>query len=327
VEGPDVAEFASVYFVQYYSPNVMKDIVIIGGGPAGLSAAIYTARAGQETLVLDKGGGTTRQVDWMENFYGFPNGISGAEIVGRGEEHAERFGAEIKRAEVVRVAHQDEEFLVETTDREYRARGLILATGANYRSPAIADVDEYEGQGVSYCVECDAYFYRDRPVAVVGAGNYAAKEALMLLDYTDDVRLLTNGNEFDADPELLDRLDEAGIEVNTAPVDQVAGENGLERVVMASGDDIEVDGLFVALGAAGGTDIAETLGIPRDGPYLRVDDDQSTTVDRVYAAGDLTGGNRQVATSIGEGADAAINLLEEFRGTDYVDYRKLESSP
>jgi len=223
------------------------------------------------------------------------------------------------------VADDDGHFVVETTDDEYEARGLVLATGASYETPAIADVDEYEGRGVSYCVECDAYFYRDRPVAVVGAGNYAAKEALMLLDYTDDVRVLTNGDAFDADPELADRLREHAVEVITDPVDRVAGEEELERVVLRSGESIGVDGLFVALGAAGGTDIAETLGIPQDGPYLRVDEDQSTTVDRVYAAGDLTGGNRQVATSIGEGADAAINLLESFRGTDYVDYRKLDA--
>jgi thioredoxin reductase (NADPH) len=302
----------------------MRDVIVIGGGPAGLSAAIYTARAGQDTLVLDKGDGTTREVDQMENLYGFPEGISGEEIVARGEEHATKFGAEIRREEVVRVA-DDDRLVVETTDDEYEAGGLVLATGASYETPAIADVDEYEGRGVSYCVECDAYFYRDRPVAVVGAGNYAAKEALMLFDYTDDVRVLTNGDEFDADPDLADRLHEHAVEVITDPVDRVAGGEALERAVLRSGESVEIDGLFVALGAAGGTDIAETLGIPRDGPYLRVDEAQRTTVDRVYAAGDLTGGNRQVATSIGEGADAAINLLEEFRGTDYVDYRKLDA--
>jgi thioredoxin reductase (NADPH) len=302
------------------------DVIVIGGGPAGLSAAVYTARADQETLVLDKGDGTTREVDYMENFYGFPDGISGEEIVARGEEHARKFGAEIRRAEVVRVADDgDGGFVVETTDDEYEARGLVLATGASYESPAIADIDDFEGRGVSYCVECDAYFYRDRPVAVVGEGNYAAKEALMMLDYTDDVRVLTNGDEFTAAPELASRLRDNAIEVITDPVDRVAGEGALERVVLRSGDAIEVDGLFVALGAAGGTDIAETLGIPQDGPYLQVNEDQSTTVDRVYAAGDLTGGNRQVATSVGEGADAAINLLEEFRGTDYVDYRNLDA--
>ena len=302
------------------------DVIVIGGGPAGLSAAVYTARAGKETLVVDKGGGTTRQVDWMENFYGFPDGISGEEIVERGEAHARRFGAEIRREEVVRVAPDGDEFVVETTADTYTTRGLILATGASYETPAIGEIESYEGRGVSYCVECDAYFYRDEPVAVVGSGNYAATEALSLLDYTDDVRVLTNGDEVTADRELADRLDAAGIDVRTDRIERVAGDGELERVVFRDGGELPVTGLFVALGTAGGTDVAQTLGIPQDGPYLQVNPDQSTAVDRVYAAGDLTGGNRQVATSVGEGADAAINLLEAFRGTDYVDYKKLDSA-
>lgn len=309
-------------------PNTIVDTIVVGGGPAGLSAAIYTARADQETLVIDKGSGTTRQVDWMENLYGFPDGISGEEVVSLGEEHAKKFGAEIRREEVVHITpHPDEEtFVVETTSDEYVSRGLILATGASYESPAIGDIDGFEGRGVSYCVECDGYFYRDQRVAVVGSENYAAKEALMLLDYTDDVRVLTNGETFDADEGLSDRLADNDIEIRTDPVDHVAGGERLGRVVFESGDAMDVDGLFVALGAAGGTDLAESLGIPTEGPYLQVESDQSTAVDRIYAAGDVTGGNRQVAVSIGEGADAAINLLEEFRGTDYVDYRKTTTS-
>ncbi|MEZ3118020.1 NAD(P)/FAD-dependent oxidoreductase [Halobaculum sp. MBLA0147] len=302
------------------------DVTVIGGGPAGLSAAIYTARAGKDTLVLDKGGGTTRQVDWMENFYGFPDGISGEEIVERGEKHAKRFDAEIRREEVVKVTPDGDGFVVETTDNTYQTRGLILATGASYESPAIGGIDDYEGQGVSYCVECDAYFYRDAPVAVVGAGDYAVEEASALLDYTDEVYLLTDCESLDADEATVSRLETAGVEVITDTVDRVAGDDHLERVVFRDGDTLSVEGLFVALGAAGGTDIAETLGIPRDGPYLEVNPDQSTAVDGVYAAGDLTGGNRQVATSVGEGADAAVNLLEEFRGADYVDYKKLDTA-
>lgn len=303
----------------------MPDIIVVGGGPAGLSAAIYTARANRETLVLDSGGGTTREVDWMENVYGFPEGVSGDELVSLGEDHATRFGADVRREEVVHVSRPDDggdTFVVETPENEYEARGLVIATGASYENPAIADIDDYEGRGVSYCVECDGYFYRDQPVAVVGAENYAAKEALMLLDYTDDVRVLTNGASFAADATLVDRLDAANVDVVTEDVDRVAGEETLERVVLESGETIDVDGLFVALGAAGGTDFAESLGIPTAGPYLQVNPDQSTAIDRIYAAGDVTGGNRQVTISIGEGADAAINLLEEFRGTDYVDYRK-----
>jgi thioredoxin reductase (NADPH) len=176
-------------------------------------------------------------------------------------------------------------------------------------------------------VECDAYFYRDRPVAVVGDGNYAAKEALMLLDYTDDVRLLTNDTELDVDDGLRAQLDEAAVPVETARLDRLAGDDALERIVTRDGAEIAVDGLFVALGAAGGTDLAEMLGVATDGQTIQTDDDMETNVPRVYAAGDVTGGQRQINTSVGEGTRAAIALLEDLRDVaEYVDYRKLGES-
>ena len=303
----------------------MSGVAIIGGGPAGLSAAIYTARADKRTLVFDDGGGTTRDVSRMENVYGFPDGVTGPELVDVGQEHAEKYGAERISEEVVHIERTDDGFRVETTVDEYAVDGVILATGADYERPAIADVEAYEGQGVSYCVECDAYFYRDRPVAVVGDENYAATEALMLLDYTDDVRILTNGSPFEASGDLRERVEKAEIPVRTDRLDRLAGDDTLDAVVTREGDRIAVDGLFVALGTAGGTDLAETLGVPADGDSIVVDETQATPVDRVYAAGDVTGGHQQIATSVGEGARAAINLLEELRGADYVDYKKMES--
>lgn len=303
----------------------MIDVAIIGGGPAGTSAAVYTARADQETLIFDKGDGTTENVDFMENVYGFPEGATGPELVEVGREQATKFGAEIVEEEVVRVAEEDDGYLIETESDEYEVRGIILATGASYESPAIPHVDDYEGKGVSYCVECDAFFYKDSPVGIVGAGNYAAKEAMMMLDYTDDVRVLTNGNELDMGEALQEQLQEAGIEIITEPVDHIVGDEMVEGVELANGDVIEIKGLFVALGAAGGADIADMLGIPRDGSYLDVDEDQYTGVENVYAAGDLTGGQRQVNVSVGEGTTAAINLLEDFRGGEYVDYKKIEA--
>jgi len=304
----------------------MTGVAIIGGGPSGLSAAIYTARADRRTLVFDSGGGTTRDVDTMENVYGFPDGVTGPELVELGRDHATKFGAEIVEEEVVHVGRAGDAYHVETTVDEYEVDGVILATGADYERPAIADVADYEGRGVSYCVECDAYFYRDSPVAVVGTGNYAAQEALMLLDYTDDVRLLTNGSAFEADQHLRERVEDADIPVATDRLDRVVGEDALEAVHTRDGDRIEVEGLFVALGTAGGTDIAEMLGVPVENGDIQTDGDQSTTAERVYAAGDVTGGHQQISTSVGEGARAAINLLEEFRGADYVDYKKLDDA-
>lgn len=305
----------------------MSGVAIVGGGPTGLTAAIYTARADKRTLVFDDGGGTTRGVDTMENVYGFPDGVTGPELVELGQQHARKYGAEIVEEEVVRIEPEDERYRVETTVDEYLVDGVIIATGADYEQPAIADVESYEGQGVSYCVECDAYFYRDSPVAVVGDDNYAATEALMLLDYTDDVRILTNGSSFQADTDLRERVADAEIPVLTDRLDRLTGEDVLEAVLTREGEEIPVDGLFVALGTAGGTDLAEMLGVPVDGNDIVTDADQSTPIDRVYAAGDVTGGHQQIATSVGEGARAAINLLEELRGADYVDYKKLESQP
>jgi thioredoxin reductase (NADPH) len=304
----------------------MADVAIIGGGPAGLSAAIYTARADRETLVFDNGGGTTRDVDWMENVYGFPEGVSGTELVEVGREHATKYGAEIVEEEVVRVSQGMSGFEVETNHGEYAADGIILATGASYETPGIRNVDDFEGHGVSYCVECDAYFYRDQTVVVVGSENYAAKEALLLLDYTDDVTILTNGKEFTVDDQFADQIESEGIEVVEENVERVDGDDVLSEVVLEESGTMAVDGLFVALGAAGGGDIADMLGIPMDGDYVQVDEDQRTNVDRVYAAGDLVGGHRQIATSVGEGAEAAINLLEDFRGANYVDYKKVDES-
>jgi Thioredoxin reductase len=305
----------------------MDTVAIIGGGPTGLSAAIYTARADKETLVFDDGGGTTRSVDRMENVYGFPDGVTGPELVALGERHTTKYGAEIVPEEVVRIEPEEDRYRIETTVDDYLADGVVLATGATYERPAIADVEQFEGQGVSYCVECDAYFYRDSPVAVVGGENYAATEALMLLDYTDDVVLLTNGDELTADEELVDRLDAAGVPVRTDRLDRLTGDEVLSAVHTRDGERIPIEGLFVALGTAGGTDLAEMLGVPVEGDDIVTDRDQSTRVDRVYAAGDVTGGHQQIATSVGEGARAAINLLEELRGADYVDYKKLESKP
>ena len=300
--------------------SYMADIAIIGGGPAGASAAIYTARAGQETIVFDDGGGTTREVEAIENYLGFPEGTTGPELVELGQEHAERFGAEFLEEEVIRVGQDGMRYSIETGAGEYTAEGLIIAAGGSYKSPRIGNVDDYENDGVSYCVECDAFFFQDQTVGVVGAANYAAKEALLLLDYTDDVTVYTNGADLEMDEDLQDRLDREDVPIVEDSIDRVDGDGELERAVMEDGSKIPLDGLFVAVGQAGGQDLAEMLGLPTDGNYIDVDEDLNAGMEKVYAAGDCIGGNRQVASSVGEGADAAIHLLEELRGANYVDY-------
>lgn len=296
------------------------DIAIVGGGPAGLSAAIYTARADQDTVVFERGDATVERVEKIDNYLGFPGGVSGTELLELGRRQAESFGADRRREEVLSIQETDERYAVETESDTYSAAGVILATGANFTTPDVDGLDDLEGKGVSYCVQCDAFFFRDEPVAVLGAQNLAAKEALLLLDYTDDVTILTDGAEVEMDPRLRDRLDEEGVPMVETEVERVEGDDSLERVVLSDGEELPLDGVFVAVGEASGSDLARQLGIPVDGAYLDVDEDLHTGVPRIYAAGDCTGGNRQVATAVGDGAEAAINLLEELRGARYVDY-------
>ena len=298
----------------------MADVIIVGGGPAGLSAAIYTARAGQETLVFDKGGGTTRDVETIDNYLGFPEGTTGPEVIELGQEHATRFGAEIVEEEVVRVSQDGMRYAVETNQDEYTAEGLIIATGGSYKTPGVTNIETFENNGVSHCVECDAFFFQDQTVGVIGAANYAAKEALLLLDYTEDVTLYTNGKDVEMNEDLWHRLEREGIPVVEEPMDRLEGDGELERIVFRNGEETDLDGLFVAVGQAGGQDLAEMLGLPTDGSYIDVDEELNAGMEKVYAAGDCIGGNRQIASSVGEGADAAINLLEEMRGATYVDY-------
>ncbi len=290
------------------------DVVIIGGGPAGLSAGIYTARANRRTLILDKPEGSTLlKVEEIENYFGFPDGITGRELLELGRRQARRFGAEIREEEVVAIKPGDGVYIVETPAAEYEGRGIIIATGVKRERANIRGLQEYEGRGVSYCVTCDGFFFRGAKVGVLGSGDYAAKEALELLSYTKDVCILTNGEELQVSPKLRQEVDAKGIEVVEEKVEELVGGETLEGVRLADGSVRELKGLFVAVGTSGAVDFARTLGIMTEGSAIVVDSRQSTGVPRVYAAGDCTGGSRQVAVAVGEGANAALNLLGELR--------------
>ncbi len=290
------------------------DVIIIGGGPAGLSAGIYTARANKRTLILDKPGGSTLlKVEEIENYFGFPDGITGKELLELGRKQAEKFGAVIVEEEAVAIKPGDEAYVVETPASEYEGRGIIIATGVKRERANIKGLKEFEGRGVSYCVTCDGFFFRGARVGVLGSGDYAAKEALELLSYTKDVCIFTNGEKLTASQKLQQELEANGISVVEDRVEELLGGDTLEGVKLEDGSVREVKGLFVAVGTSGAVDFARSLGIMTEGSAIVVDSRQSTGVPRVYAAGDCTGGNRQVAVAVGEGANAALNLLGELR--------------
>ena len=283
----------------------MPNIVIIGSGPAGISAALYAVRAGADTTVLTKGPGALDRAEKIENYYGFAEPVSGAELERRSIENARRLGVRFVTAEAVGLTYTDK-LTVETVDKNYPADAVILATGASRAVPRIPGLAGLEGHGVSYCAACDAFFYRGRDVAVLGSGEYALHEVQALLPVVRSVTLLTNGAPLTAQfpPE---------VRVCPQAVEAVLGETVVTGVQLSGGETLAVSGVFVALGVAGSTALARKIGAEVDGNRIVVDAGMQTTVPGLYAAGDCTGGLLQVAKAVYEGAQAATEAVKALR--------------
>lgn len=300
-------------------------LIIIGAGPAGLSAAIYTARAGIPTLVLGSAPKVAGDYD-IDNYFGFTTTISGHELIERGRRQAERFGAQLREERVLAVRHgASTGFTVKTDMGEHDACAVILGTGVTRVRPGIDTLGDYEGKGVSYCVSCDGFFYRGKRVLVLGEGIFAANQALELTQYTPHVSICTQGKEPTLTPDFQQRLTEAGIPVDTRRITRLAGSDGLERVVFADGGEQPVDGLFVAMGKASSLDFAYSLGLERKGTFLVTDEEQRTNIPGVFAAGDCVGGFLQISVAVGEGAKAArsaIAFIKEQCGKEQCGKKK-----
>ena len=283
----------------------MPRIIIIGSGPAGVSAALYAVRAGADTTVLTKGPGALDRAEKIENYYGFAQPVSGAELERRSIENAKRLGAKFVAAEAVGLTYTDQ-LTVETLGGDYPADAVILATGASRAAPRIQGLAGLEGHGVSYCAACDAFFYRGKDVAVLGSGEYALHEVQALLPVVKSVTLLTNGA-------LLTAQFPPEVRVLPQKAEAVLGEKAVTGVQLSGGETLAVSGVFAALGVAGSTALARKLGAEVDGSRVVVDEKMQTTVPGLYAAGDCTGGLLQVAKAVYEGALAATEAVKALR--------------
>ena len=283
----------------------MANVVIIGSGPAGVSAALYTARAGVDTTVLTKGLGALARSEGIENYYGVPGNITGAELERRGIEGAKEVGVKFVETEAVGLTFTDK-LTVETLNGDYPADAVILATGASRTAPPVPGLAALEGHGVSYCATCDAFFYRGKNVAVMGSGEYALHEASALLPLAASVTLLTGGADLTADfpPEIT---------VRTEKVEAILGEEKVTGVRLAGGEELPMDGVFIALGVAGSTALARKMGAEVDGNKIVVDANMMTTIPGLFAAGDCTGGLLQVAKAVYEGAVAGNEAAKALR--------------
>ena len=283
----------------------MANVVIIGSGPAGVSAALYTARAGVDTTVLTKGPGALARSEGIENYYGVPGNITGAELERRGIEGAREVGVKFVEAEAVGLTFTDK-LTVETLNGDYPADAVILATGASRTAPPVPGLAALEGHGVSYCATCDAFFYRGKHVAVMGSGEYALHEASALLPLAASVTLLTGGAQLTAEFP-------AEIAVRTEKVEAILGEEKVTGVRLAGGEELPMDGVFIALGVAGSTALARKMGAEVDGNKIVVDANMMTTIPGLFAAGDCTGGLLQVAKAVYEGAVAGNEAAKALR--------------
>ena len=285
----------------------MAKVVIIGSGPAGGSAALDTGRAGIDTTVLTRGPGALARAEGIENYYGVPGPVSGAELERRGIEGAKAVGVQFVEAEAVGLTFTDK-LTVETLSGDYPADAVILATGASRAAPPIPGLKALEGHGVGYCATCDAFFYRGKDVAVLGSGEYALHEASALLPLAKSVTLLTGGAPLTAEfpPEIA---------LCTEKVEAILGEEAgkVTGVRLAGGRELPLDGVFVALGVAGSTALARKMGAEVDGNRIVVDEHMMTTVPGLFAAGDCTGGLLQVAKAVYEGAMAGNEAAKALR--------------
>ncbi len=287
-----------------------KDCVIIGQGPAGLSAAIYTSRAGLDTVILGCDPKVAGDYD-IDNYFGFHETISGKELINRGVTQAERFGTEIHCDKVLSIhMENDMRYVVKTETMEFNTCSIILSTGVSRNKPRISNLDDFEGKGVSYCVSCDGYFFREKKVMVLGEGNYAANQALELNEYTPHVSLCTLGKEPVIAPQFVEKIADKNINMIEKNISALKGDTKITGVVYDDGEEEQVDGLFIALGDASSSDFAQTLGIFTQGIFIQVDQEQKTNAPGVFAAGDCVGGFLQISKAVGEGAVAAKSAIE-----------------
>ena len=285
----------------------MEKLIIAGAGPAGVSAALYAVRSGITPLVLHKGGGALEKAVKIENYYGLPHPVTGAELYKNGLKQLESFQVPVVEEELLAVEY-DGDYTVRTTEHTYHSKALILATGAKRNPLALKELKKYEGSGISYCAVCDGFFYRGKEVAVLGNGPYALHEAKVLEPLAAKVTILTNGKEADFNGE-----DTASIQIETKKVISAGGDETLSYVQLEDESRLPISGLFVALGTADSTDIARKLGLIIENNHILIEPDTSTPLPGLYAAGDCTPGMLQVAKAVYQGAEAATSAIKFVR--------------
>lgn len=299
--------------------NNIHDLVVVGAGPAALAAAIYTTREDIETTLYEKAvpGGLAAVTDWVDNYPGFPKGISGLDLAENLRQQAERFGAKIELGEVTKITDEGKYKKLATTDGDVLARAVLIATGTDYKKIGVPGEKEYYARGVHYCATCDGAFYRDKKLVVVGGGNSAVQEALFLTRFASHIDLLVRSTIKASDVLIheLEKNDKITVHLGTS-TDEIVGENKKVTKVIGTRDGNKVefptDGVFVFVGLKPNTEFLKSSAIELDEiGFIKSDDKLQTTMKGVFVAGDVhQGATMQIASAVGEGATAALRIRE-----------------
>ena len=317
---PSNAELAAKLGLQTSAKQRFYDLIVVGSGPSGLTAALYAAREGLDTLVVERGGvgGQAGVTERLDNFPGFPEGVTGAEFADRLRAQAERFGVEILSAqEVTGVSVEGRYKVVRTGDgKEYLAGAVLLALGSTYRRLGVPGEEDFIGAGVHFCATCDGAFYRGKDVLVVGGGNSAGEESIFLTRFAKTVTISTRDDALTASKVVQEKVAEnPQIEVVTnASPSEFKGDSRLRSVVLKdskTGDEREItpDGVFVFIGLKPNTDLVKGVVELDDFGFIQTDIGLQTSLPGIFAAGDVRAGStKQAASAAGEGAAVALSI-------------------
>jgi thioredoxin reductase (NADPH) len=296
------------------------DVIIIGAGPAGLAAAVYTGRARLNTLILERGmpGGQILLTDFVENYPGFAEGVVPFQLMDDFRKHAEKFGAKLETDEAQEIKRQDDRWHVLGVNGEYPARAVIIATGSAYRKLGLPGEAKLTGRGVSYCATCDGAFFKDKEVAVVGGGDNALTEALFLTKFCSKVKVIHRRDQLRAVKILQERIfanDKIEVLWNSV-IEEISGEGRFESITIKNVKDnktskIKLDGLFVSIGTESNSKFVKDLVDLDKWGQIKVSQDMSTSQPGIFAAGDVTDAcPEQMATAVGTGVAAALAVDE-----------------
>lgn len=303
----------------------LHDLVIVGAGPAALTAAIYTTREDIDTLLYERGvvGGLAAVTDHIDNYPGFAKGVAGLTLADELRQQAERFGAVIELGEVNSIEDQGDSKLLHTTDGDVRAKAVLVATGCDYKRIGVPGEQEYYAKGVHYCATCDGAFYRDKKLAVVGGGNSAIQESIFLTRYASHIDILVRSTIKASDvliKELQPFIDSGQITVHLSTITNeiLGGDNGVYAVKITKdgqSEQIDVDGVFVFVGLMPNSQFLKNVVDLDDIGFIKTDANLRTSMTGVFAAGDVrSGATMQIASAAGEGATAALKIRQFLEG-------------